>query len=109
MNKKFLLCLAVILTLSLGAAAAAAEPNAKWEGIYCTSGGCGINAYNYNYGYNPGYVCANNFLAPFRAEFVRDVNYPDGTYVMPGTSFVKTWRLRNVGTQAWNTNTRLVF
>ena len=109
MNNKFLLSLVVILTLALGVAAAAAEPSAKWEGIYCTSGGCGVNAYNYNYGYYPAYSCPRTFWAPFRAEFIRDVNYPDGTYVMPGTSFTKTWRLRNVGTQAWTTDMRLVF
>jgi hypothetical protein len=33
-----------------------------------------------------------------RAEFVRDVNYPDGANLYIGTTFDKTWRLKNVGT-----------
>ena len=44
-----------------------------------------------------------------RAQFVRDVSIPDGTVLAPGATFTKTWRLRNVGTCAWNTNYQLVF
>ena len=80
-----------------------------WDGYYCTSGNCGGNVYNYNYGWNTGYSCTGSYLAPYRAEFVRDVNYPDGTYVAPGSTFTKTWRIRNVGTQAWTTQTQLVY
>jgi hypothetical protein len=36
-----------------------------------------------------------------RAEFVSDVNYPDKTNVLPGTSFTKTWRLQNTGSCTW--------
>ena len=108
-SKFYILTLAVILTLAL-CAAVYAEPEAKKDyGYYCTSGNCGLNLYNYNYGFNTGYYCSNSYLAPFRAEFIRDVNYPDGTYVVPGTSFTKTWRLRNSGTQAWTTDMYLVF
>ena len=109
-NKKlFLLCLAVVLTLAIGTAVVSAEPEAQWNGYYCTSGNCGVNYYNYNYGFNTGYYCSNPYQAPFRAEFIRDVNYPDGTYVAPGTTFTKTWRIRNTGTQAWTTDMRLVY
>ena len=111
-TNKLLLCIAFILALAFGVMSAAAEPELQsWNGYYCTSGSCGINYYNYSYGWNSGsYYCpVANYFAPFQAEFIRDVTYPDGTYVMPGSSFVKTWRLRNVGTQAWNTNTRLIF
>lgn len=33
--------------------------------------------------------------------FVRDVNYPSGTTVAPGESFVKTWKVENTGTCDW--------
>lgn len=110
-TNKLLICAAIVLVLAFGVISAGAEPVlSSWDGYYCTSGSCGINYYNYNYGWNSGYYCpVGNYFAPFQAEFVRDVTYPDGTYVMPGSSFVKTWRIRNVGTQAWNTNTKLVF
>jgi hypothetical protein len=36
-----------------------------------------------------------------RAEFVADVTVPDGTNFTAGEAFVKTWRLKNVGTNAW--------
>ena len=36
-----------------------------------------------------------------RAEFVKDVSYPDNTEVAPGLVFVKTWRLRNGGSCTW--------
>ena len=44
-----------------------------------------------------------------RAEFVWDVNYPDGSYIHIGTVFDKTWRIRNVGTCTWTPKYKLVF
>src|SRR5215216_1290108 len=44
-----------------------------------------------------------------KAQFVLDVNYPDGTIVPPGATFTKTWRLKNVGTCPWTTSYQLVF
>ncbi len=44
-----------------------------------------------------------------RAEYVTDVNYPDGTDVAPGAAFTKTWRLRNIGTCTWTSGYALVF
>jgi len=41
------------------------------------------------------------------ARFVTDVNYPDGTFVQPGTAFVKTWRLESNGCAAWPSGTTL--
>ncbi len=110
-TNKLYLCLAIVMVLAFGVITASAEPELSyWDGYYCTSGTCGVNYYNYSYGWNGGYYCPTaNYMAPFQAEFVRDVTYPDGTYVMPGTTITKTWRIRNVGTQSWNTNTRLVF
>lgn len=43
-----------------------------------------------------------------QAQFVKDVTIPDGTLIAPGTSFKKTWRLRNTGTCTWSGYT-LVF
>lgn len=35
------------------------------------------------------------------AQFVADVNFPDGSVVKPGEQFVKTWRLQNTGKTTW--------
>lgn len=43
------------------------------------------------------------------ASFVADVNYPDNTSVVVGSSFTKTWRLKNVGTCTWTSGYKLVF
>ncbi len=44
-----------------------------------------------------------------QAAFVADVTIPDGTLMMPGERFVKTWRLRNTGSCAWTPDYSLVF
>lgn len=44
-----------------------------------------------------------------RAQFIADVTIPDGTVMTPGQAFKKTWRLKNVGTCAWNRSYQLVF
>jgi len=44
-----------------------------------------------------------------RASFVSDVTVPDNTYLSPGQSFVKTWRLQNSGTCTWTADYALVF
>ncbi len=36
------------------------------------------------------------------AGFIADVTIPDGTYISPGAPFIKTWRLKNVGTCSWS-------
>ena len=38
-----------------------------------------------------------------------DVTVPDGTNVLPGLTFTKTWRLKNIGTCTWTTSYTLVF
>ncbi len=40
-------------------------------------------------------------------HFIRDVNLPDDTAVVAGTSFVKTWRVRNSGNATWRAGYRL--
>ncbi|HSA99306.1 MAG TPA: NBR1-Ig-like domain-containing protein [Anaerolineales bacterium] len=37
-----------------------------------------------------------------QAQFVKDVNIPDGSQINPGASFTKTWRLRNAGFCSWS-------
>jgi hypothetical protein len=44
-----------------------------------------------------------------RASFITDVTIPDDTYMEPGETFTKTWRLRNNGTCTWNSEYDLVF
>jgi hypothetical protein len=51
----------------------------------------------------PTTACTN------RAGFVRDVTVPDRTRIAPGTTFTKTWRLRNDGTCTWDSGYALVF
>lgn len=43
------------------------------------------------------------------AAFVKDVTVADGTFVSPGKTFTKTWRLQNVGTCSWTSSYKLVF
>ncbi|HCB01217.1 MAG TPA: hypothetical protein DEP19_02440 [Anaerolineae bacterium] len=43
------------------------------------------------------------------AQFLADVTYPDGSTLAPNTSFVKIWRIKNVGTCTWTTSYALVF
>jgi len=42
-------------------------------------------------------------------SFVSDVSVLDGTTFSPSTAFVKTWRLKNIGTCTWSTSYSLVF
>ena len=41
------------------------------------------------------------------AAFVRDVTVPDGTAMLAGEQFAKTWEIRNTGTCAWDDGFRL--
>jgi transcriptional regulator with XRE-family HTH domain len=41
-----------------------------------------------------------------RAAFVVDVNFPDGTWVAPSARFTKTWRVQNLGPDAWPRGSR---
>ncbi|MBI9042842.1 MAG: hypothetical protein JEZ06_00060 [Anaerolineaceae bacterium] len=43
------------------------------------------------------------------AEFIKDVNVPDGTQFLPGESFTKIWQLKNIGSCTWETGYELVF
>ncbi|MEJ2556023.1 MAG: NBR1-Ig-like domain-containing protein [Anaerolineae bacterium] len=54
----------------------------------------------------PSYPCYPCYDS---AAFVADVTVPDCSQLEPGTSFNKTWRLRNTGTCTWDTSYQLVF
>lgn len=43
------------------------------------------------------------------AQFIADVSVPDGSTFSPGSTFTKTWRLKNVGTCTWTTAYDLTF
>jgi hypothetical protein len=43
------------------------------------------------------------------AQFVTDVTIPDGTIVLPGQAFTKTWRIKNAGTCSWTPSYAVVF
>jgi len=42
-------------------------------------------------------------------QFLGDVSYPDGSLVSRGSDFVKTWRLKNIGSCSWTPSYALVF
>jgi hypothetical protein len=42
-------------------------------------------------------------------QFISDVTVPDGKEYLPGTQFVKTWRVQNIGSCTWTREYDLVF
>ncbi len=42
-------------------------------------------------------------------SFVQDVSIPDGTSILSGSGFTKTWRLKNIGSCTWTSSYALVF
>lgn len=48
-------------------------------------------------------TCSNSIA------FVRDINVPDDTVFAPGTSFEKSWTLRNSGTCPWTADYSFIF
>ncbi|GAB4581579.1 MAG: hypothetical protein Fur0022_43280 [Anaerolineales bacterium] len=36
-----------------------------------------------------------------QARFIEDVTIPDGTLIVAGDTFTKTWRIQNIGSEAW--------
>jgi len=42
-------------------------------------------------------------------QFLGDVTYPDGSFVTRNKNFVKTWRIKNIGTCSWTPSYALVF
>ncbi len=75
------------------------------------AGDCGgpISFWTAQNGSAPALTCGDG-TAPLvdDAAWVADVTIPDGTEVVAGTPFIKTWRLRNAGTTAWGDGYALV-
>ncbi|MBT3313078.1 MAG: hypothetical protein HN855_02650 [Anaerolineae bacterium] len=44
-----------------------------------------------------------------RAQLIRDISIQDNSPFMPGDTFVKTWRLKNIGSCTWTQKYSLVF
>jgi hypothetical protein len=44
-----------------------------------------------------------------RASFVKDVTIPDNTEIAAGSTFVKTWRLKNTGSCTWTSGYTIYF
>ena len=44
-----------------------------------------------------------------KADYVADVNYPDGTEVSAGTNFTKTWRIINSGSCTWTSGYKIIY
>ena len=68
------------------------------------AGACGgpISFWTDQAGDTPTLQCAGGTVPPGDdAAYVADVTIPDGTEVVAGTPFIKTWRIRNSGTSTW--------
>jgi len=48
-----------------------------------------------------GNLSGNLYLGQDCAEFVADINFPDGAPISPGQNFNKGWRLKNCGDTTW--------
>jgi hypothetical protein len=44
-----------------------------------------------------------------QGQFVKDITVPDNTEISAGTTFVKTWRLKNTGSCTWTSGYNIVF
>jgi len=45
----------------------------------------------------------------YQVKFIEDITIPDGTKIVAGNSFTKTWRLRNSGSCTWDTRFDIAF
>jgi uncharacterized protein (TIGR03382 family) len=66
-----------------------------------------VSAWTNQNGGAPTATCAGGSTLVDDAAFVADVTIPDGTEVVAGVPFVKTWRLRNRGTSTWGAGYQL--
>ncbi|MGB8214753.1 MAG: NBR1-Ig-like domain-containing protein [Anaerolineales bacterium] len=57
----------------------------------------------------PAYTPTNTPIPCNLASFISDVTYPDNTQVAQNQAFIKTWRVKNVGSCSWNSNYLLIF
>ncbi len=57
----------------------------------------------------PAATATNTPVPCNRASFVKDVTYADGSEVAAGTTFTKTWRIKNNGSCTWTSDYVLLF
>ncbi len=67
----------------------------------------GENVKDVNFGWDYQFLPAVDEACSYRASFLGDVTIPDNTITAPGSSFIKTWRLRNDSTCAWGPELKL--
>lgn len=67
----------------------------------------GENKYDVNFGWDYQFLPAVAEDCTYRASFLGDVTVPDNAVTAPGSSFIKTWRLRNDGNCAWGPGLKL--
>jgi peptidoglycan hydrolase-like protein with peptidoglycan-binding domain len=48
-------------------------------------------------------------VCTLNSSYVTDVTIPDNTQFLPGTAFVKTWRIKNTSSCDWKKGTKLVY
>lgn len=62
-----------------------------------------------SWGLTPTYAAPARVDLCNAAAFIQDVTFPDGSRLDAGTTFTKTWRIKNVGTCSWSTSYALAF
>ena len=97
MSKRYII--PFVLVIVLMSAAAVSAQYGCYNGQYCYP--------NYYYNYTPYYY--SQPVMRECASFVADVTIADGSYIAPGNTFTKTWRIRNCGTATWTTGYKLVW
>ncbi|GAB4502798.1 MAG: hypothetical protein Fur0035_23540 [Anaerolineales bacterium] len=97
--------------LWVGAAGSAAGDRALWGTPRIVRSGSGVTVtpVTPTVTSTPGTPTATPNAGCDRAAFVADVTVPDGTNYAPSTAFLKTWRIKNVGSCTWNTSYSLLF
>jgi next-to-BRCA1 protein 1 len=53
--------------------------------------------------------CQRYKKSELNAEFVNDVNYPDGSTIAPGITLIKQWQVKNTGPIQWPEGSKLIF
>ncbi len=43
------------------------------------------------------------------ARLIQEINFPDGSFLLPGENFTKIWRLQNIGNCTWTTEYKVTF
>ena len=99
MNKRYIIPFVLVIVLM---SVAMASADGYGCNQYCYPNSC-YPYYSY-YPYQPVQPVVRECAA-----FVSDVTVADGSYIAPGSTFTKIWRIRNNGTTTWTTNYKLVF